>query len=185
MIRFYAGVGSRETPENVLGLMFDLGYNLSLAGWTLRTGVAPGADQAFIRGACADDAGNVVGYLPWPMFEADFVRSHNIDTQNNPEAWTYPAAAQFHPSWDRLTQGAQKLHARNVHQIRGWQETSPLSSFVICWTKDGEATGGTGQAIRIAQHYKVPVFNLQRHADKQRVLTFLEAATVAVAEPLT
>lgn len=173
MIRFYAGIGSRETPESVLDIMFDLGYKLSLAEFTLRTGVAPGADQAFIRGACANNAGDVVGYLPWPNFEADFVRAHGIDTEQAPGAWTFPIAAQFHPAWDSLSQGAQKLHARNVHQIRGWQETSPLSKFVVCWTKDGGPTGGTGQAIRIAEHYGVPVFNLQRSADLARIEAFL------------
>jgi SpoU rRNA methylase family enzyme len=34
------------------------------------------------------------------------------------------------------------------------------TDLVICWTKDGAATGGTGQAIRMANHYGVPVLNL-------------------------
>ena len=35
-----------------------------------------------------------------------------------------------------------------------------LSKFVICWTKNGKGTGGTGQAIRIAKGFGIPVFDL-------------------------
>lgn len=38
---------------------------------------------------------------------------------------------------------------------------SPVN-FVVCWTSDGKASGGTGQALRIAADpaYAIPVFNL-------------------------
>jgi hypothetical protein len=36
---------------------------------------------------------------------------------------------------------------------------SPVN-MVVCWTPRGEATGGTGQAIRMARHYGIPVYNL-------------------------
>ena len=47
---------------------------------------------------------------------------------------------------------------RNYRQVRGLDE--PDSEFVICWTHDGTDVGGTGQAIRIANHYGIPVFNM-------------------------
>jgi hypothetical protein len=31
---------------------------------------------------------------------------------------------------------------------------------VICYTQGGKLKGGTGQALKIAQKYRVPVFNL-------------------------
>jgi len=46
-----------------------------------------------------------------------------------------------------------------------------VSSFVLCWTPDGadgkrttttRRTGGTGQAIRLAARYNVPLYNLAR-----------------------
>lgn len=49
------------------------------------------------------------------------------------------------------------------------------AAFVLCWTPDGSLdgtgsdTGGTGQALRIAAAYDVPVFNLQRPDHRARV----------------
>ena len=44
---YYAGIGSRETPEEVLHVMISLGKALCKQGWGLSSGGAPGADQAF------------------------------------------------------------------------------------------------------------------------------------------
>jgi hypothetical protein len=68
-------------------------------------------------------------------------------------------AAKHHPAWYRCSDAARKLHARNVHQILGRDLASP-SKFGVCWTADGQASGGTGQALRIADAYGIRVFNL-------------------------
>ena len=47
------------------------------------------------------------------------------------------------------------------------------SDFVLCWTEDGEASGGTGQAMRIAAAHGVPVYNLQRPRERCHVETHL------------
>ena len=52
-----------------------------------------------------------------------------------------------------------RLMARNCYQVLGKDLETP-SEFIICWTKDGQATGGTGQALRIAKKNNIPVFNL-------------------------
>jgi hypothetical protein len=45
-------------------------------------------------------------------------------------------------------------------QILGrWGDTP--ADFVVCWTKNGKASGGTGHALRIANYYNIPVFNLR------------------------
>lgn len=41
----------------------------------------------------------------------------------------------------------------------GKSVSSPASSFVVCYTKDGMASGGTGQAIRMAEDAGIQVFN--------------------------
>lgn len=51
-----------------------------------------------------------------------------------------------------------KLQARNSYQILGLDLNTP-SNFVICWTKNGKGSGGTGQAIRIARAYNIPIFD--------------------------
>jgi hypothetical protein len=84
-------------------------------------------------------------------------------------------ASRFHPAWASLRAGVRPLHARNCHQVLGADLTSP-ARFVLCWTPDGSLdgrgrrVGGTGQALRIAHHYGVPVFNLARpdHAERVR-----------------
>lgn len=87
-------------------------------------------------------------------------------------------AAAHHPAWERLGRGARSLHARNCHQILGRDLNDP-AAFVVCWTPDGAttdpgpSTGGTGQALRIAAAHGIPVFNLARDEDLERVQTFV------------
>ena len=80
-----------------------------------------------------------------------------------PQVWREAEriAALHHPAWGRLSPFVKALHTRNVFQILG-QDLSSHSRFVICWTADGDASGGTGQALRIAHSENVPVLSLQR-----------------------
>lgn len=134
--------------------MVAMARTLRAWGWTLRTGHAAGADQAFELGA--DDAAEV--YLPWSSFEAD-TRVMAAERHARPTATAYGIAANFHPAWSRLSRGAQALHARNVHEVLGVNCDEP-SVALVCWTPGGTGAGGTGQAIRIAGAYGVPVFDL-------------------------
>ena len=43
----YAGVGHRNTPENVRNMMTNIGSQLAQMGFILRSGNAIGADQAW------------------------------------------------------------------------------------------------------------------------------------------
>ena len=178
--KFYTGIGSRETPQPILDLMEALGEALCRHNWVLRSGGAKGADSAFERGALKArpkyGAANrpIEIWLPWEGFEHrpegngwDYVLGHTADAE---------IAERFHPAWDRCSQGARKLHTRNVGQILGLRVTNygsendpdpevysyrqPRSKFVLCWTKDGLGAGGTGQALRIANFYGVPIFDL-------------------------
>jgi hypothetical protein len=66
------------------------------------------------------------------------------------------------------------LQARNAHQILGENRQTP-AGFVLCWTADGSldgaarTSGGTGQALRIAAHYEIPVLNISRPEHFARV----------------
>lgn len=157
-VRVYAGIGSRETPKDVLDLMTRIAERLDVDGWTLRSGGADGADTAFEKGTFNQEPEI---FLPWARFNG---RQRGLD---GPTDMAREIAAQHHPSWHRLSRGPQSLIARNTHQILGRFCDNP-SAFVLCWTPDGATekttakTGGTGQAIRVAVAYKVPVYNLQR-----------------------
>lgn len=166
---YYAGIGSRRTPSDILDLMERLATRLASAGWRLRSGHAEGADQAFERGA----AGHADLFLPWPGFNH---RPKPVGrVHSTPTASVYDIARDHHPAWGRLRDPVRAMMARNVHQVLGWPGEPP-SVFVVCWTPDGattaqeatQRTGGTGQAIRLADHHGIPVLNLARQAHRAR-----------------
>lgn len=150
--RTFAGIGSRQTPPEILRLMEAIAHRLTTVyGYSLRSGGANGADSAFAAGAKVKEI-----YLPWPGYgltQADGV------VLVKPTLEAYEIAKQFHPVWDRLRPGVQALHARNVHVLLGKDLASPVD-FVVAWTPGGEEVGGTGHALRVAKHYGIPVFNL-------------------------
>lgn len=147
-MKTYAGIGSRETPPTVLAAMTRIAVQLSTAGYTLRSGGAVGADSAFEAGAYLKEI-----YLPWPRFNDNESPLHRV----SPEALAI--AARLHPTWLRLNKHAQLLHGRNTCQVLGG-DCKTKADFVICWTKGGKGQGGTGQAIRLAQAFGIPVYDL-------------------------
>lgn len=46
--------------------------------------------------------------------------------------------------------------------------------MVICWTKEGKRGGGTGQALRIAQHFYIPIFDLALPDAGEKLCAFVE-----------
>lgn len=172
MSKIYAGIGSRRTPPDVLDVMYRLADRLMLEGWILRSGHADGADQTFEAGA----EPRCEIYLPWPSFND---RVSCVGTVfDAPTDAAYAEAARHHPLWHALPRGAQRLHARNAHQVLGRTLDDPVS-FVVCWTPDGSLdgrgpnTGGTGQALRIAAAHDIPTFNLKRTDHMERIAAFL------------
>lgn len=166
-MRTYTGIGSRETPEETLQLMQKTAYILGQLGYRLRTGGAPGADTAFELGAVSVPNGpQPEVYLPWRGFNNRTSQFYNVSTQ------ALALAEKYHPAWERLAQGPRKLMGRNCYQVLGASLDNP-SDFILCWTKDGKASGGTGQAIRIAQDYQIPVFNMKNPNVFEEVRSFL------------
>jgi hypothetical protein len=152
----YAGIGSRETPKDILHEMFIIATELA-GRWVLRSGYADGADSAFSNGALLQ-GGEVEIFVPWP--------GYNGAPKDDPSIIVPPMtprllaiAEMHHPAWDRCSQGAKKLHARNGCQILGLDLNTPVD-MVICWTKGGLRQGGTGQALRLAKYWDIPIFDL-------------------------
>lgn len=149
----YAGIGSRETPPDVLASMRQIAGTLEAKGWLLHSGAAPGADSAFESGTSKREV-----FLPWKGFEGRSGAGYTVPSGQT-KAKAEEIAAAHHPRWQYLTRGAKALHTRNVLQIHGKDLESPVSA-VICWTKGGRGEGGTGQAIRIAKGMGIPVLDL-------------------------
>ena len=159
----YAGIGSRETPDEILRLMEAIACALGDKGYTLRSGAAKGADSAFENGA-RHSAESPELYLPWADYESRVNARLDFPTER-----ALQIAAEYHPAWHRCSNGARLLHGRNSHIILGADCRTP-AQFVIAWTKDGQNTGGTGQGLRIAKHHGVPIFNLHDEANQLRML---------------
>ena len=153
----YTGVGSRRTPEFATNLMFEMAVYLGKLGLTLRSGHADGADIAFENGADSINASKEI-YIPWSGFNRS-----KFHVGPPPKIWM-DMAEKFHPAWNRCSQGAMKLHARNCPQVLGVNLDSP-SVFLLCWTEQASGRGGTGQALRIAKHYGVPIFDIGAFKD--------------------
>jgi hypothetical protein len=141
-LKFYAGIGSRTTPPDILKLMTEIAIVLHKKGFILRSGGAAGADTAFAMGAGLSP-GRVI-------FRPE-------DTYRYPPA--IELAAKFHPAWDQCNDYARRLHGRNAMIIMGLELDSPVQ-FVICWTPPDIPYGGTKLGMRIAAAHNIPVYNL-------------------------
>lgn len=156
--RAYAGIGSRDTPLEILSIMAQAAEGLEKAGLILRSGAARGADSAFEAGVTDPSMKQI--FLPWIGFSnRHLYHSGTYRLHGEIEERAREIAAKFHPAWHRLSGTIQLLHARNVAQILGPNLDDP-SLFVLCWTPDGKSGGGTGQAIRIAKAYNIPVIDM-------------------------
>lgn len=164
MPRFYAGIGARATPPEVLSLMTRAAFALLKRGYVLRSGHAIGADSAFERGA----GGAHEIYLPVPGWRGSGSAFHQGTLGTQVWGRARDIAAAHHPAFVGLSPFVQDLHTRSVFQVLGATLDSP-SEFILCWTADGEASGGTGEALRIAASHSVPVFNLQRARERAHV----------------
>jgi len=163
--KYYAGIGSRSTPEEIKEAMTQIAKELDRNGYTLRSGGADGADTAFENGA----SNNKQIFLPWEKFN-----------ENSSDLFEYKKeheeiAEKHHPRFKHLKQGAKRLMVRNTAQIVGKSLDDELSSFVVCWTSDGNDSGGTGQAIRIAKSLGIPVFNLYHDVAVTEMMKFIKS----------
>lgn len=163
MKKIYAGIGSRETPIEVRKTMTEIASNLSRHGFLLRSGGAEGADDAFESGATLKNI-----FLPWDSFNG---RKADGKEYIIPKT-DFSFVEKFHPAPHALKRGAKLLMSRNTNQILGEHFDDPVD-FVLCWTSDGKASGGTGQALRIAKSLNIPIFNFKNgYADFSTFITF-------------
>jgi predicted NAD-dependent protein-ADP-ribosyltransferase YbiA (DUF1768 family) len=171
---FYAGIGSRETPQAFQDFMQELAKRLERAGFTLRSGNAKGADLAFERGTA---------------------KRQIFSVTNTPGITELKIAQAIHPNWQGMIEAVRRnalaagrdpvsavqyttsAMARNTNQIFGADLSVPVD-FVVCWTPDGaettaergRETGGTGQAIDMADRKGIPVFNLAKEGSYERLM---------------
>ena len=176
----YAGIGSRRTPPAVQEQMHAIAWGLAASGYILRSGGAMGADRAFERGASAKEI-----YLMDGWYSArHVVQPYPDGLMERAEQFVW----DYHPTPPRGNKFARKLLARNTFQILGLDLQTP-SLFVLCWTPDGSLdgrgpdSGGTGQALRVASAYGIPVFNFAREGEIQRLASAFSPAPSLAPPP--
>ena len=163
-MKYYAGIGARVTPQEVCDEMTQIATELEKRAFVLRSGGAIGADTAFEKGV--EDSRNSQIFHSLDEYEMRKIYPKWDEAKQ--------IAKNYHPQWSRLGAAGVVHMTRNVFQVLG-SDLSSFSSFLITWTKDGKASGGTGQAIRIAQHpdYNIPVLNLKNPAERAQVINAL------------
>jgi len=169
--RIVTGIGSRNIPIDMIQVIKYISGQLLNEDAILRSGGARGADTAFeIEYREKNRESLLEIYLP--------SNGGSNPINNRFDCTTFPnwndamsMAEYYHPGWKRLGSFAKALMARNCYQVLGKDLNTP-SSYVVCWTPDGsdgstttKLTGGTGQALRIAYDYKIPIINLAIHTN--------------------
>lgn len=162
MRRYYSGIGSRDTPEHIQKLMTEIAEVLERRRYILRSGGCIGADLAFEAGVTRHKE----------IFYTTHYQINDGELLQYPKGdWDFATDTfkRLHPSKGKVKRkDARDLLTRNTFQIFGVGDTVNVD-FVLCYTPDGAETyttwdtGGTGQAIRIANDYDIPVYNLKNY----------------------
>jgi hypothetical protein len=162
-MKSYAGIGSRDiTPEEHVTIT-KIAKELSNLDYICYSGNACGSDITFQTGSM----GKCVVFLPWPNFNFEENRLFRGDNckdyfvvGNRQEGGE--SVNIFHPNPMQLSQGGRSLMSRNYYQIHGLNEYKEVDFVLCCADPKGKGVaGGTGQAVRIAQHENIPVINIR------------------------
>lgn len=192
---FYAGIGSRDTPPDVLADMEEVAFFLSFLGWGLSSGGADGADNAFLDGMMKSPACN-----PATMLRIFLVAEHWEKYRPNPALGfynslefteTWEAAGQLsmaaRGSWGGLKQTGINLHTRNAFQVFHHTLRHPVKQ-VVCWAKPtgnkGKFEGGTNTAIQLALSHDIPVMNLYFDDVRERIRKFIDSTRLRLGDRL-
>lgn len=168
-MKFYAGIGSRETPDEVRAKIHEFAKALNEKGYTLRSGGADGADSFF-----EEAAERMEIFLPWKGFNKRPKADLSPDKRyiQSPSQEAVELAEVAINGYSMRPHGARMLLARNMHQILGEDLETPVE-FVLCWTYAGKMQGGTAHGMRLAKSRGIPVYNLARENDEDLIRQIL------------
>lgn len=170
---YFAGIGSRAMPEELIPTVEFLTQELIQLGFILRSGGAAGADS-FWENAYDKFGGQKEIFLPYKNFNDNpsplFLKDVDEDSDEG------LIAAKYHPKWNQLPEYAKRFHIRNTSQVLGSNvyDNRQWSEFIICWTPEAKMKGGTAQAMRIANGFMIPIFNLANEDETNKVDRYLK-----------
>jgi len=198
----YTGIGSRDTPEEMLLLQWHMGRVLCDQGWHGFSGLALGSDTKFYQGALAserftvDSFTNIIPYSGFKSTKECTVRHYHDPSKNIFAFDRLPEQDQMKAYWlgigarggtfmlkdlwklkKREWPAGVALHSRNAMQLLDL-DLMTRSRFVHCWAtpigNKGRVKGGTGTAVALALHLGIDVINLATRDGLKRTLKFLE-----------
>lgn len=189
-MQFFTGIGTTEPPAHVEQQIAAVCDIMASRGIGLRSGGAPGCDSLFAK-YIPTSMQEI--FLPWDGFNNLWAASgsHIILPEHIDPTVSVRAEAmidQYHPCPARLGPRARLFMRRNAHQPLGRCLTDK-SVMVVCWAlgtvydfdssppRIKNVSGGTGQAVRIAHAYGIPVFNLSNKTAIPALIEYLDAST--------
>ena len=163
--RVITGIGSRNTPTNVLLAMEQIGAWCKKNKIYVRSGHADGADYAFEKGAQE----YTLVYLPWNTFNSQLpILGKHIEFPSEDLrllSFCKQIVNDCHPAADKLTNIHWKFMIRNVLQLSGYQQTHYSSAVVLyadvrddIFGKE-QVQGGSNLVFQFARKRGIPIFN--------------------------
>lgn len=88
---------------------------------------------------------------------------------------------EIHPAPQKLTQGALKLHTRNIYQVIGFRGQKGVKSDAVIFCADNDSEGlplgGTRTAVAYARQLGIPIYNIRymrnKHPNEGKLLSEL------------
>lgn len=181
---YYAGVGSRDTPEYIGLIMTMLATEMELIGWTLRSGAARGADTFFERGVSHINNKEIFIHKDYAHGRRHDLSKNVYNAQRYADyAEAFRIASEVHPKWHKCSEDAKQLHARNIYQVLGpGMKPEFFSKLLVCWAIPdihGVPEGGTRTAWMVAKRYNIPRYNLAVPEDRDRITDWLASRQAA------
>lgn len=134
----FAGIGNRDIDKQTCHAIKTCSRLIYQKDYVLVSGGADGCDEEF---------------------ESHFPEDRKIILRaRDATVKAIKMAEDFHPAWNKCNAYARALLGRDAMIIMGKDLKTPVD-FVLCYCAD-EERGGTALSLRIANFYKIPVFNL-------------------------
>lgn len=173
--KFWSGIGSRETPNEICDLMKQIGKKLENRGWTLRSGGAKPKRKSLTTWS-ADLAFEyfVKNKYIYTVKNFDFSEPNYSFCRNE-----VLSVLDKKIDLDNYDKHCQILLLRDINQVLGSSKTCPdHSKFLICWVKhenyNESDLGGSRIAIRCALKHGIKVYNLVNKDHVQLIKKRLE-----------
>lgn len=159
----YAGIGSRTITPRETAIIKKVAFELSKKDFILFSGNAVGSDIAFQIGS----QGKCVLFLPKQNYNNHQYNVNNsLDHYDLGDSELGKKAISLHPNKNSLGKYDIQYMCRNYHQVAGYAKYPPASLVICCATytiveNKMQVSGGTGQAVRIANSKNIPIINIR------------------------